>query len=285
MDGENKFIADVHLGKLARLLRLVGFDTLYTNSYSLIEFLAISTEQNRILLSRNSALSIKAGTKCFLITHEDPFEQLKQVILHFNLNGQFRPFSRCMVCNGILEIVDKETIVHLLQQNTLNYFNAFWQCSNCNRVYWKGSHYERMLKTIEKISSEPFEFSLASKKHFMSTKEIAARLMELCRQGKWEEAQKELFAEDAVSIEPHSSPAFEQQTKGLNAIIEKGKKFETMVEKNHRTEVGEPIITANAIAFKLIMEVTMKGRSKETWEEICVYQVKDGKIISEQFFL
>src|SRR4051812_49083345 len=104
----------------------------------------------------------------------------------------------------------------------------------------------------------------------MSTKEIAARLIELCRQGKWEEAQKELFAEDTVSIEPHSTPAFEKETKGLNAIIEKGHKFETMVEKTERIEVNEPIITANAIAFKLIMEVTMKGRSKETWEEICV---------------
>ena len=119
----------------------------------------------------------------------------------------------------------------------------------------------------------------------MSTNEIATRLAELCRQGKWEQAQKELFADDAVSIEPYSTPAFEKETKGLDAIIEKGRKFDAMAEELHRVDISEPIVTGNAIAFKLIMEITMKERSRETWEEICVYIVKDGKIISEQFFL
>lgn len=119
----------------------------------------------------------------------------------------------------------------------------------------------------------------------MSTNEIAKRLVELCRQGKWEQAQKELFANDAVSIEPHASPAFEIETKGLNAILEKGHKFETMVEELHSTGTSEPITTNNSIAFKLTMDITMKSRPRETWEELCVYQVKDGKIISEQFFL
>ena len=119
----------------------------------------------------------------------------------------------------------------------------------------------------------------------MSTNEIANRLAELCRQGKWEEAQKELFANDAVSIEPHASPAFEKETKGLNAIIEKGKKFDAMTEKLHSVDVSEPLVAGNTIAFKLVMEITMKERPKESWEEICIYQVKDGKIISEQFFI
>jgi hypothetical protein len=119
----------------------------------------------------------------------------------------------------------------------------------------------------------------------MTTSEIAKRLAELCRQGKWEEAQKELFSDDAVSIEPHASPAFDKETKGLNAIMEKGKKFESMAEKLHSVDVNEPIVAGNSIAFKLVMDVTMKGRPRENWEEICVYQVKDGKIISEQFFI
>jgi hypothetical protein len=119
----------------------------------------------------------------------------------------------------------------------------------------------------------------------MSTNEIATRLVEFCRQGKWEAAQKELFADDAVSIEPHATPAFEKETKGLNAIIEKGREFDRMVQQLHRVDVSEPIVTGNAIAFKLVMEITMKERSREIWEEICVYIVKDGKIISEQFFL
>lgn len=119
----------------------------------------------------------------------------------------------------------------------------------------------------------------------MSTTEIAQKLAEYCREGKWEEAQKELFAEDAVSIEPHPGPLFEKETKGLNAIIEKGRKFDDLVQELHKVDVTEPIITNNSIAFKMIMDVTMKERPRETWEEICVYVVKDGKIISEQFFL
>jgi hypothetical protein len=119
----------------------------------------------------------------------------------------------------------------------------------------------------------------------MSTNEIVKRLVELCRQGKWEEAQRELFAEDAVSIEPHQGPNFEKETKGLNAIIEKGRKFDSMVQELHRVETSEPIVAGNAIAFKLIMDITMKGRPRETWEELCIYQVKDGKISSEQFLL
>jgi len=119
----------------------------------------------------------------------------------------------------------------------------------------------------------------------MATKEIANRLAELCRQGKWEEAQKELFSDDAVSIEPHASPGFDKETKGLNAIIEKGHKFQSMTETLHRVDISEPIVSGNTIAFKLVMDVTMRGKPRETWEEICVYQVKDGKIISEQFFI
>ena len=119
----------------------------------------------------------------------------------------------------------------------------------------------------------------------MTTQEIAQRLVELCRKGEWETAQKELFANDAVSIEPHATPAFEKETKGLQAIFEKGHKFETMVEQLHSVSTSEPLVAANAIAFTLTMDVTMKDRQRETWNELCVYEVKDGKIISEQFFM
>lgn len=119
----------------------------------------------------------------------------------------------------------------------------------------------------------------------MTTTEIANRLAELCRQAKWKEAQKELFADDAVSIEPHASPAFEKETKGLNAIFEKGRKFESMTQELHQVDISEPIVAGNAIAFKLIMDITMKERPRENWEELCVYTVKDGKILSEQFFI
>ena len=119
----------------------------------------------------------------------------------------------------------------------------------------------------------------------MNTQQIATRLTELCSQGKFEAAQKELFAEDAVSIEPQESPDFPKETKGLRAIIEKGHKFESMVEQFHGCRASAPLVTGNAIALTLTMDVTMNGRGRVKLEELCAYEVKDGKIVSEQFFM
>ena len=119
----------------------------------------------------------------------------------------------------------------------------------------------------------------------MSTKQIAARLAELCRQGEFEAAQKELFATDAVSIEPRETPEFPKETKGLNAIIDKGHKWSSMVEKVHGCTASAPLVAGNAIAMTLGMDVTMKGRGRMKIEEVCVYEIKDGKIASEQFFM
>jgi hypothetical protein len=119
----------------------------------------------------------------------------------------------------------------------------------------------------------------------MNTQQIATRLVELCRQGQFEAAQKELFAEDAVSIEPRATPDFPKETQGLRAIIDKGHKFESMVEQMHGCNVSAPLVTGNAIALALSMDVTMKGRGRLKLEEICAYEVKDGKIVSEQFFM
>ncbi len=117
----------------------------------------------------------------------------------------------------------------------------------------------------------------------MNTNEIAARLVELCRKGEFETAQNELFATDAVSIEPQASPAFAKETKGLAAIIEKGHKFDSMVETMHSLEVSEPVVTTQSFACSLKMDITMKGRPRAEMAELCVYEVKDGKIVSEQF--
>jgi len=119
----------------------------------------------------------------------------------------------------------------------------------------------------------------------MTTQEIAKRLVELCRKGEFETAQKELFADDAVSIEPHATPDFQKETKGLQSIIEKGHKFESMVEKLHGVTASEPLCAANSIAFVLGMDVTMKERGHMNMSELCVYTIKDGKIISEQFYM
>jgi hypothetical protein len=119
----------------------------------------------------------------------------------------------------------------------------------------------------------------------MTTKEIAARLHSLSAEGKFETAQKELFSRDAISIEPQASPGFEKETRGLTAIIEKGHVFEAMVEAVHGIKISDPLIAGNAIALTLSTDITMKGRGRSEMSELCVYQVKDGKIVSEEFFM
>jgi len=119
----------------------------------------------------------------------------------------------------------------------------------------------------------------------MSTQQIASRLAELVGKGEFEAAQKELFAEDAVSIEPQATEHFAKETKGLPAIVEKGHKWEEMVEKIHSCSASKPLVAGNAIAMTLAMDVTMKGRGRMQLAEICAYEVKDGKIFSEQFFM
>lgn len=119
----------------------------------------------------------------------------------------------------------------------------------------------------------------------MSTQQIADRLVELCRKGEFEAAQTELYSENAVSIEPFETPAFAKEEKGLPAIIEKGHKFSAMVEEIHGITTSDPLVASNSIAFTLSMDMKMKGRDRSTMAELCVYEVKDGKIVSEHFFM
>jgi hypothetical protein len=118
----------------------------------------------------------------------------------------------------------------------------------------------------------------------MTTAAIAARLVELCRQGNWHAAQTELFAPDAVSREQEASPAFPQETKGLPAIIEKGKKWESMVEATHGLAVSDPVVADSSFACTMMLDVTMKGQPRMKVTELCVYRVQDGKIILESFY-
>ncbi len=120
----------------------------------------------------------------------------------------------------------------------------------------------------------------------MTTAAIASRLVTLCREADFETAQKELYAQDAISIEPEASPMFEKETKGLDAIIEKIKKFDSMTEKIHSITVSDPVVSTSSFAINMSMDITMKGQERmPDMNELCVYKVKDGKIISEEFYV
>ncbi|MFT3747093.1 MAG: nuclear transport factor 2 family protein [Agriterribacter sp.] len=119
----------------------------------------------------------------------------------------------------------------------------------------------------------------------MKTQDIARKLVAYCRIGDFEGAQKELYANDVTSIEPEASEGFDKETKGLKNVFAKSKKFSDMTEKLHGVTTSEPLVTGNAIAFTLDMDITMKGQERSHLKELCVYEVKDGKVVSEQFFM
>ena len=118
----------------------------------------------------------------------------------------------------------------------------------------------------------------------MTTNEIAQKLISYCREGKWEEAQKELYADNVVSIEAEDSPLFDKVTTGLPAIIQKGKTFDSIVEEFYSLTVSEPLVAGAAFSMTMTMDVKLKGQDRETMSELCVYEVKDGKVVSEQFY-
>ena len=119
----------------------------------------------------------------------------------------------------------------------------------------------------------------------MSTEAVAHRLVAMCRHGQFAEAQHELYAKDAVSIEPEASAQGPLgNVKGLDAILEKGKRFEASVVQVHGIEVTDPLIAGNWFSIVMTMDVTMKEHGRITMSEVCVYHVKNDKVVLEQFF-
>lgn len=148
-----KFILDVHLGQLAKYLRLLGFDTYYTNHLSDPEIIVKSMDENRIILTRDyGILKHKQVTHGYFVRSQDSKTQLKEVIQRFDLKHKIKPFSRCSVCNGMVQKIEKKKIEHLLLEKTKNHFHQFFQCNTCQKIYWKGSHYEDIKRLIRDIS-------------------------------------------------------------------------------------------------------------------------------------
>ncbi|HJW17574.1 MAG TPA: Mut7-C RNAse domain-containing protein [Flavisolibacter sp.] len=150
MDIPMKFILDVHLGKLARLLRLLGFDVWYSNHYSDNDIINLIEKEQRIVLTRDiGLLKQKAVVWGYWPRSQDSFEQLEEVMYRYQLKKSVQPFSRCILCNGKLITTEKANVLHLIPPRTQIFYNEFYQCQDCKKVYWKGSHYERMLQQIK----------------------------------------------------------------------------------------------------------------------------------------
>jgi uncharacterized protein len=143
-----KFIADVMVGKLARWLRVLGFDVAYSNNYADDEIIQTAETEDRVILTRDTGLT-KRRTKarCLLVSSGNHNEQIRQVIDEFGLKD-FNVFSRCLECNALLEAVDKEDVFERIPPFVYLTQNRFAICPLCKRVYWHGTHANNMLNRI-----------------------------------------------------------------------------------------------------------------------------------------
>ncbi len=145
------FVADVHLGKLAKALIILGIDTIYKNDFFDKCIVEIAEKEQRIVLTRDAGLLkhklIKWG---YWLRAQQVEKQLEEVLNRYNLLPEVSLFKRCLSCNGRIEEVAKEAVLEKLPPKTIQYFNEFFQCSSCKKVYWKGSHYENMLQMVRR---------------------------------------------------------------------------------------------------------------------------------------
>ncbi len=147
-----RFVLDVHLGALARLLRFLGFDTRYRNDYDDPDIVEIAAEEGRIILTRDRGLLMRRRvTHGYWLRSQDPVTQAAEVLRRFDLTDSITPFSRCPRCNGELEAVSKDAVRDRLPPRTERYYDEFFQCRYCEQLYWRGSHYDGILAKIRRI--------------------------------------------------------------------------------------------------------------------------------------
>jgi uncharacterized protein len=150
-----KFIADVQLGKLAKYLRVLGFDTYYSNKIRDKEVIKISNDEKRTILTRNVFLLKNSSVvRGYWIRSQDPHQQLIQVLHFSDLLSEIKLFKRCSGCNGLLMLVPKIEIENKILPNTKKFFFEFHRCSECGKIYWKGSHFKKILNFSENIRKE-----------------------------------------------------------------------------------------------------------------------------------
>ncbi len=150
------FILDVHLGKLARGLRLLGFDVSYRNDYDDPEIIRRAVREHRIILTRDRRLlQDRAVQHGYWVRSRHLEGQMGEILARFDLRGQVKAFSRCTVCNGGLTAVPRAEIVERLPPRTRRYYDRFWMCPDCMRVYWKGAHYHHLLRRVRRWCAAP----------------------------------------------------------------------------------------------------------------------------------
>jgi len=147
-----RFILDIHLGRLASYLRMLGFDTLYRNDYPDDELAQVAHDECRILLTRDVGLLKRSlVTYGYYVRNTDPKKRIVEIMERFDLGEYLEPFKHCLKCNGLLRIAAKEEIKGRIRPDTAKYYDEFHLCLDCNQVYWKGSHYEKMVALLDAL--------------------------------------------------------------------------------------------------------------------------------------
>ncbi len=145
-----RFVVDVNLGKLTRWLRLLGFDTAWRNDYSDRQVVELAVAEQRIILTRDRRLLFhRVIEHGFWVRAVKPEQQVREVLERLQLRNRIHPFRYCLECNGLIEPVGKEEILGRLEPLTRRYYNEFYRCSRCGRIYWKGSHYTNLMQKLE----------------------------------------------------------------------------------------------------------------------------------------
>ena len=147
-----RFLVDINVGKLTRLLRLAGLDSRYAPDLNDGALAALAAADQRILLSRNrELLKRKEVTHGHLVRAEQPADQLREILTLYDLANRVKPFSRCLSCNTILVTVSREEVLDRLEPLTRKYYHRFKRCPGCGRIYWQGSHHAQMVRLLQDI--------------------------------------------------------------------------------------------------------------------------------------
>jgi len=146
------FVADGHLGKLVRDLRLLGIDAAYDRDAEDRQLVAQSAAENRGLLTRDRRLLMHAAVQHgYYLRSQKPFEQTLEVLRRFDLAPTVAPFSRCLRCNARLQSVAKKEVIDRLEPLTKIYYEQFRNCRGCGQIYWSGSHFDKLRDRVEKL--------------------------------------------------------------------------------------------------------------------------------------
>jgi hypothetical protein len=149
-----KFVLDVHLGTLARYMRMFGFDTKYQNDYSDKQIIEISLNEKRTILTRDLGIFKHSRVSHgYWVRNTKPIKQIEEIFERFDLKNEINEFSRCITCNSILRSIKKEKVINKIPPKVKNYQPEFYYCGECNKVYWKGDHYTKMKLLIENIKA------------------------------------------------------------------------------------------------------------------------------------